>query len=464
MAAKWLLGLTNDFDWGLKVWDDLEEKNVPKHRNFKETLFNFLSGCRFVYPKRLTQKALIRHFLGDETVYFTGSRGERTLLMLDIDCHKSGSLEGARQFAQYLKEHFFPNLYYETSTNGNGIHGYIVVDIWNWAAADYNNVLKEAEKWLKKVLASTDFDVETVELKGRCPSVIWGEDYDRQVKHFTMGGLAKMPRDWTRFAEWKATTKMSAHDLRKLPERYPVQSTPEVEVHVEKQEKAGSVRGKLIDIERVQKYLPLAQRFVPEPQQLVSEKSQVFVNADDVAVFLVLLEFFTEHPNPDGSMPYKRFAGLWQKLYDDGEVKRQFDNKRFAWIRNRVSSLGGIEWEDVTYSVGFGDVKGKAAKWQASEELRALMREYAVAGSDVDAGDECDTSGGEVRLLIYHNHNARVSESGISTIDSLWKKMPISNLCHVGLRPVLVFAKHDHVYLEDYLDELKAAGLEWMAA
>jgi hypothetical protein len=27
MAAKWLLGLTNDFDWGLKVWDDLEEKS-----------------------------------------------------------------------------------------------------------------------------------------------------------------------------------------------------------------------------------------------------------------------------------------------------------------------------------------------------------------------------------------------------------------------------------------------------
>ena len=114
MAAKWLLGLTNDFDWGWKDWDELEQKEVPKHRNFKETLFNFLSGFRFAYPKRLTQKALIRHFLGAETVYFTGSRGEQTLLMVDIDCHKSGSLEGARQFAEYLQPNFFPNLYYET--------------------------------------------------------------------------------------------------------------------------------------------------------------------------------------------------------------------------------------------------------------------------------------------------------------------------------------------------------------
>ena len=26
-----------------------------------------------------------------------------------------------------------------------------------------------------------------------------------------------------------------------------------------------------------------------------------------------------------------------------------FDNKRFAWIRNRVSEKGGIEWIDTTY-------------------------------------------------------------------------------------------------------------------
>ena len=288
-----------------------------------------------------------------------------------------------------------------------------------------------------------------------------------------------------------------------VPDLHAVQSTPEVEVHVAKQEKAGSVRGKLIDIERVQAYIPMAQRFVPA-RQLVSEKSQVFVTAEDVAVFLVLLEFFTEHPNPDGSMPYKRFAGLWQKLYDDGEVNRQFDNKRFAWIRNRVSSQGGIAWEDVTYCPGVGDEKGKATKWKASEELLALMREYAGVGSGVDAGNECETSSGGVRLVyagvecpaesetnsgevrlldagaecpaesetssggirlvIYHNHHAKVSGSRISTIDSLWQQMPLSNLQNVGLRPVLVFPKHDHVYLEDYWDELKAAGLGWMAA
>ena len=122
--------------------------------------------------------------------------------------------------------------------------------MWKWSAADYNGVLKLVEQWLKRVLASTSFDVETVELKGRCPSVVWGKDYDRQVKHFTMGGLAKMPRDATRLAEWQATTHMTAHDLRKLPELYPVEATVEVKKSVKKQAAAASVQGNLIDKER----------------------------------------------------------------------------------------------------------------------------------------------------------------------------------------------------------------------
>ena len=65
------------------------------------------------------------------------------------------------------------------------------------------------------------------------------------VKHFTMGGLAKMPRDATRIAEWQTTTRMTAEELRKLPERYPVAATPEVKKSVKKQAAAASVQGKL---------------------------------------------------------------------------------------------------------------------------------------------------------------------------------------------------------------------------
>ena len=88
-------------------------------------------------------------------------------------------------------------------------------------------------------------------------------------------------------------------------------------------------------------------------------------------------------------MPYKRFAGMWDKLYQDGDVNRCFDNKRFAWIRNRVSEKGGIDWIDTTYSVGFRDIEGKAAKWKASAELQTLMEGYLKVESGVKSGIEC---------------------------------------------------------------------------
>ena len=50
--------------------------------------------------------------------------------MIDIDCLKClglGSKEGAHEFAIHLKEEFFCDLYFEPSTNGNGVHGYFVL-------------------------------------------------------------------------------------------------------------------------------------------------------------------------------------------------------------------------------------------------------------------------------------------------------------------------------------------------
>jgi len=49
-------------------------------------------------------------------------------LNIDIDCHKTGTLEGAIAFANHLKDTLFPNLYFEVSTNGNGVHGYIIIE------------------------------------------------------------------------------------------------------------------------------------------------------------------------------------------------------------------------------------------------------------------------------------------------------------------------------------------------
>ena len=43
-----------------------------------------------------------------------------------------------------------------------------------WKDADYKAVVRDAEKWLKRVLRRTTFDVEDVELKGTPLVVSWG--------------------------------------------------------------------------------------------------------------------------------------------------------------------------------------------------------------------------------------------------------------------------------------------------
>jgi hypothetical protein len=151
-------------------------------------------------------KDLADHFENRETYYFTGSPSRHTLLMLDIDCHKCGTLEGAMGFAAYLRKLYFPNLYYEVSTNGNGVHGYIVVE--KDSDAVHNATCKRLQDWLRGILERTSFDVETVEIKGTC--AIFGPHTMKE------GSLAKYPRDCRRFDELAATTHLTVQDIERL--------------------------------------------------------------------------------------------------------------------------------------------------------------------------------------------------------------------------------------------------------
>ena len=253
-AAKWIHQRVSHVDWGRKMPDADAGKPVPKPVNLKDHVLPHIWGNWRSGVRKLTLTAIIRHLVNDDTAYFTAnSLGDETLLMIDIDCHACGTLEGATQFAEFLRQNCFPNLYYEVSTHGNGIQGFVVVDRKLWKDAEYKATLVDVEKWLRRVLRWTPFDVEDVELKGMPLVVSWGERKG-QVKSVTFGSLAKMPRDWTRFGEWQSTTHMTAHELRKLPERFAVpepEPEPEAEPKSEGQEpvRKGSVSGKLVDPE-----------------------------------------------------------------------------------------------------------------------------------------------------------------------------------------------------------------------
>ena len=210
-AAHWLHELTHELCWGIKVIDRKTGKPHPAYANTNKKLER-LAARRFVRLRTLTQKLFLAHFSGEETLYFTGSPGDQTILMIDIDCHGSGTLQGAIEFATFLRGRYFPSLYFEPSTNGNGVHGYLVV-----AKSDdkvFNKTAKALDRWLKAVLGTTEFDVEDVEIKGTCS--IW------ERGNVTEGTLAKYPRDVSRSDEWEKTTSLSVGQINELVETSPI--------------------------------------------------------------------------------------------------------------------------------------------------------------------------------------------------------------------------------------------------
>jgi hypothetical protein len=71
-------------------------------------------------------------------------------------------------------------------------------------------------------------------------------------------------------------------------------------------------------------------------------------------------------------LPWTRFSGFWAALYNAGDVSRAFDAKRFAAIRNHLSSLTVdgeplLFWNDPTYG------NGRACRWRASAKLMSLI-------------------------------------------------------------------------------------------
>jgi hypothetical protein len=377
-AAKSLLSLINDTCWGKKKDDG------PRPVNVKKTILGALNKSPNVWLRRPTIKAIREHSQNEATYYFTGRRNNkgkhdyRTLLLIDIDCHKSGTLTGALAFAQHLADHYFPGLYFEPSTNGNGAHGYLIVEKPGWSERDYNKLLGKLEAWLKRVLVSTDYDVENVEIKGRCPVVTWTEEelprYEAMFTdegHWTsmkqvgtvktrtatairVGTLAKLPRDLVTLYR-DGTYETTANDLCILINQPVPGFEPEVPVATE-----GSCSGKSINTERIGMYMPIAEALLKDPAAV---GGRVKVVAEDVAIFLTIVEYCSQNINSDGSMPYARIKAIWKALNSAEAINRAWDDKRFAYIRNLLSDNELIDWVENEYG------PGKACRWALSQEL-----------------------------------------------------------------------------------------------
>ncbi len=393
----WLKRLICPFDFGLKVTTTDPEtgksSSKPIHCNKnRDVLAAFRDDRRWMFVDRLSHSMLDAHWRGEETFYFSAagsSRCNEILVNLDIDCHTSGSECGAFEAAEYLKATFFPGLYHEPSTNGRGRHGYLILDKFGMNAEGVKDLLKGLERRLNEHLLSEGFDIELFEIKGLPPVLTWGED--GEATNYTAGVLAKIPREVRRFDEWKRTTVLNDRDVRRLMSRLRPATPADISImpkptsvkaKVVDKLPEGSITGKvMVEGELAQlaeggHYRSIAATLIGT--HTLNTTGRTVVTIEDVAIFLACLKFFTGRMNADGTLPVKRFEGLWSALYEAGDVDRAFDCHRFKVIRDYLSGLGLLDWEDRTFVPPTKDHRGnkfngRACKWKANETLMTML-------------------------------------------------------------------------------------------
>lgn len=393
----WLKSLISWIDFGRRKPDPKRRgKFYCPHQNPKKVVLRAFNSRQFWRLNRMANRDYDHHFNGDETFFFAGGNGHRVLVLIDVDCKRCGTPEGAKAFCDFLAQtSLFKNLYHEPSTNGRGRHGYLIYEHNGASAEDVNfDLLRCLQPYLNRLAAG--FDIEFVEVKGTLPVLRWSEMDSGVLLSVTLGQLGKLPRDVSRFEEWQKTTVLRRYDFRDGgpmdEEESPSESkgsvagrtsssattTPQLKVvgsissnHFGEEDLAGLKVGGV--------FREMAEQLLAR-HSLTTTGRQV-ATVEDVAIVLMIGEWLSKNMFADGSMPVARWKGFWSKLYEAGDIARAWDHKRFAAIRRYLDALGLLAVEDETYRLPVRDasgkvvVRGQAAKWRFSPELMQKLEE-----------------------------------------------------------------------------------------
>lgn len=412
----WLKKHVSATDIGEHFLDAERPVHCNKNSRVLEHFAKLADGISSFLPYQWNWDKTNAHCYGLRKLYFAGageSKKPFSLILIDVDCKRKGTPEGAREYLQFLRDGYFPNLYFEPSTHGNGGHGYFLLEKGDHSEKYLNKMLFETfTPWLNHL--AVDFDIEFVEIKGTMPVIEWGRK-KLEVLNYKSGTLAKVPKGLiTRFDELKNTTRISAGDILFHLPTYDIsdelkkKSISPVSVEAS----CGSVTGKhfdantLAELNKGSRFHIVAESLLKSHTLKTSGRS--VVTTEDVSIALMVGEWLTKNLDSNGAMPTKRWANLWKALYKAEDVDRAWDHKRYAVIRNYLSSLGLIEWEDESYQPGWHKddgtyIKGKAAKWHFSEELMEQLANAGERNKEIRLEDQEYISSKEGGSILYGN-------------------------------------------------------------
>jgi hypothetical protein len=317
------------------------------------------------------------HFASRQTFYFWADHLASTpeiIVMLDFDAgddHGGGTTEGCWRFAEQVRDTLFPGLYLEPSTNGKGVHGYLV--IWKLGIRGdlVRQALKNLDRYLKRMAVSVSADIACVEVKGLPPSVTY--DDNGNITAITFGQWAKLPRG----RGVLDTCKVNYSDIALLdPDEIKVEPQQEqvVEKKVRGDQHLGSFDSRVVRQETLDK--------LPELENLSScllrqwtgadsfKAGRWTVTATDLAQFFALM--LSIKPRPDDSLPVRAVGRLWEEVYLAGDFARPWNHHRFKAIRDLLSPHGHIDWVDFRFQY-VPERKGRCCRWKISDELRSAL-------------------------------------------------------------------------------------------
>lgn len=326
----------------------------------------------------LSNEDLNQHFQGEQTFYFFGTphlKAEYTLVMMDIDVQKAkglGSLQGALNFVQYLKRTCWPTLYFERSTNGKGIHGYILMRKVEAGAPRVNQAIEQLQAFLRHQADLVGADIEMVEVKGKCPEIVY-DDYGC-ITDIKYGTFAKYPRNAT-LQDLQNTTVIDWEELHQINGKYAVpEEVKKPTLHV------GSCTTSIPD-EFVAQHLEACRKaWLGLTGGEVIKGKRYVVAAEDAAVVMLIALWLQEHGTKDHRHSVRTTLAFWDDLQQRGLTDRSPNHHRIKTIRDHLSSRGCVDWLDNKYQPpsGKGARDGICCKWRLDEAFAVLL----MAGGD----------------------------------------------------------------------------------
>ncbi len=379
----------------------------------KEKLISRYNSFR--YGAALRNDQFQQHFSRDETFFFWADPATSTseiLVMVDFDVREgSGTPEGARRFAEEVKETVLPGMYCEPSTGGEGIHGYVVVQKAGVKVTRLRKALKNLELYLKTLAEATNADIACVEVKGLPPVIRY--DDKGNIRDMTFGQFAKLPRGKgvldTCKVKYIDLALLDLADIMHVPVGEAVKATATAERPVKgvatSKRHFGSFDSRIVTQEILEEMPSLEQyaaRLLVQWTGSTSFKAGRWaVTAVDLAQFFAVM--LAMKPNSNDSLPVRRIGRLWEAVFQAGDFARPWNHHRFKAIRDLVSQHGHIDWSEYRYQNVPGG-QGRACRWSLGLTLQSRLSSFIKGGTTpVDTAAALPDGKNEFRVPKWYN-------------------------------------------------------------